>query len=576
MTMNTAALYLRSSKDRSDVSIDAQRRELTNLATERKLRIVTEFTDVVESAKTERRPGFQELMSELKAPNRGWSHLLMVDTSRLSRRRYAAQVFKHECSKRNVTILYSKVPETDPITQVILDSVFEAMDEVHSLMSREKGLAGMAENVRQGFRAGGRAPFGYKLNTVHTGSVREGEPVSKTVLVTDENASLIADFLKRRAVGTPRKAAAMSAGMKQPGSTLIGYEWNALTYAGHTVWNVHAERMGGEHKGNHKRRPREEWVIQENTHPALITTEEAEAILQQLESSPMGKAVSEGKTAASRYLLSGLLMSPDDKAWLADSGKYYRTKGRKVRIADTDDAVFNMVVQDIRSPAFVRALTNEARKFTDGDNDPAEELRFELATLSTQIDRFVELAGELNDPAPMLRKIDALETRRKTIVAEISKLEREYAKSRALAVLTEENVRAFLDGFLRDLEAGQKHELKQLIRAIIEKVALDPDTLQARIHYRLAVDARGVSMASPRGFELVHPKPVDLEKQRISIVLEKIRLIRSFVGSLDHLQAWSSEQSQRPRPAIPSIDLKATTENFGVGVPELSVDDEVA
>ena len=42
---NNAVLYLRSSKDRSDVSIDAQRRELTALASQRGLVVVGEFTD---------------------------------------------------------------------------------------------------------------------------------------------------------------------------------------------------------------------------------------------------------------------------------------------------------------------------------------------------------------------------------------------------------------------------------------------------------------------------------------------------------------------------------------------------
>ena len=46
-TSNQASLYLRSSKDRSDVSIDAQRRELTALAAQRGLVIVEEFADVV-------------------------------------------------------------------------------------------------------------------------------------------------------------------------------------------------------------------------------------------------------------------------------------------------------------------------------------------------------------------------------------------------------------------------------------------------------------------------------------------------------------------------------------------------
>jgi hypothetical protein len=52
-----------------------------------------------------------------------------------------------------VTILYAKLPaDLDPVAEV-LESVFEAIDKVHSLLSREQGLAGMAENVRRGFLA---------------------------------------------------------------------------------------------------------------------------------------------------------------------------------------------------------------------------------------------------------------------------------------------------------------------------------------------------------------------------------------------------------------------------------------
>lgn len=101
----------------------------------------------VESAKDENRPGFQALLAELKDSQRTWDHLLMVDTSRLSRRRYMAEVFAHEARKRGVVILYSKLPDADPITSAVIIGVMQVFDELHSLMSREKGLASMAENV---------------------------------------------------------------------------------------------------------------------------------------------------------------------------------------------------------------------------------------------------------------------------------------------------------------------------------------------------------------------------------------------------------------------------------------------
>ena len=93
-----AALYLRSSKDRSDVSIAAQARELELLAAQRGLQIVRRFEDAVETGSSEDRPGFIALIRDLKNPSRGWDHLLVYDTSRIARRRYIAQAIKHDAN----------------------------------------------------------------------------------------------------------------------------------------------------------------------------------------------------------------------------------------------------------------------------------------------------------------------------------------------------------------------------------------------------------------------------------------------------------------------------------------------
>ena len=177
--MQHAATYVRSSKDRHDISLDAQRRELSDLAKSRQLLIVEEFADAVESGKDDQRPGFQALLRRLKAPDRAWTYLLALDTSRIARNQYLAHALHYECEKRGIKVVYAKIPETNTIMDVVIRSVMQAFDQLHSLMSREKGLAGMAENVRQGWRAGGRAPIGYRLERVPTGAVRDGAPVAK-------------------------------------------------------------------------------------------------------------------------------------------------------------------------------------------------------------------------------------------------------------------------------------------------------------------------------------------------------------------------------------------------------------
>jgi site-specific DNA recombinase len=504
----TAAIYLRSSKDRKDVSIDAQRRELQNLATSQSIIVVKEYSDVVESAKDENRPGFQRLLYDLKSSSRTWTTLLVVDTSRLSRRRYMAQVFKHEAKKRNIQILYSKLPESDPIADMVIVGVMEVFDELHSLMSKEKGLAGMAENVRQGYRAGGRAPKGYQLKKIPTGAMREGEAVTKSKLEPSKDAAVISRYLKMRAEGISRTRILNDLDLPIAKTSAVGMEWNALTYAGHTVWNVHNEKTKGSgYKGGVKHRPRSEWVIAENTHEALITTEEAEAILTQLEKSSNSRS---RRTPAS-YLLTGILKTPKGEPWHGNGGKRYATpaksttENRKVCQHRLEKAVLDQVMNDLLSPDFVKQLTREAMKYREAHQvDPAQNQRTDAAELETRISKMLEMASDLENPAPALREVDKLERARNALLSEIGRLETEYTAASMLDNISEAKIELFLRGIAENMESLSREALKDFLSSVIGRVTLDPATHECQIDYRIGINL-GDKVASPRGFEPLLP-----------------------------------------------------------------------
>lgn len=474
-----AALYIRSSKDRADVSLDAQRRELQALAQARGFEISIEFADAVESGSTDDRPGFRELVAALKNPQRGWSALLVYDTSRLARRRYIAQALKHEASKRGVVIHYAKLPQDlDPIAEIILQSVFEAMDEVHSLMSREKGLAGMRENVKQGWRAGGRAPIGYRLEAHSTGAVREGKPVTKSRLVPGPDAKVVRRYLKARALGRPRTALLRQLQLERSPSTMIHVEWNALTYAGHTVWNVHAA------EGGHRRRPRAEWIVQRDTHEALISDAEAEALLAQLEASDVGRAVSAGKGAAGRALLGGLLVAPDGQPWRAQGTRYRLwakdgRPGRLVKAETIDQAVMEQVRKDLGNLKFWQGLLEASKQLKVAGPDIGRE----VARLERERERAAALAVQQPETAATFMELAAARGR------EIEALRREgEARQRegGLSALIARTTAA-------ELAEMATRAPERAVAALVERVVLSPG-LDCRIDYR-APGCR--SVASP-------------------------------------------------------------------------------
>lgn len=130
-------------------------------------------------------------------------------------------------------------------------------------------------------------------------AVRDGEPVTKSVLEPSSEAPIIKRYLQQRAAGQSRKALKAELGLTLADTTLIGIEWNALTYAGHTVWNVHNEFKKGEgYKAGQKRRPRDQRKTNRDTHPALITDEEAELLLGNLETNRYTPASPAPKTCS--------------------------------------------------------------------------------------------------------------------------------------------------------------------------------------------------------------------------------------------------------------------------------------
>lgn len=483
MELRNAVLYLRSSKDRSDASPDAQRRALKELAKQRGFAIVGEYVDAVESGKDENRPGFQRLIADVRNQKRGWDTVLVLDTSRVARRRQIALMFEEiECRKAGVQVVYKNLPDADPITEMLLKSILQAMDEWHSLTSRQKGLAGMAENIRQGFRAGGRAPYGYRLRTVATGAIRDGMPVTKSVLELDPDTHVgMSAFLNARADGMGRLEAARRAGLPHSASTLIGFEWNGLTYAGHTVWNVNAEAGSGK-----KRRPRSEWVIQKDTHPALIQEAQAEAILGAIEAVRAGRSPKR-RSRDSGALLAGLLHTKAGAPWWAEGREYRCSVGRSsVSRAALDASVLAQIAKDLRSERMVEILMESGRSAlaATGNAPLLAEVDRELANLERKADRLLELATDLEDPTPALRKIDESKARRVELALKRDELAEEANCAQAVGEVTDERLREFLRMPWSLFDEAEADSVRAALLSLVEQIVVDPLSKDVTIQYR--------------------------------------------------------------------------------------------
>ncbi len=81
----------------------------------------------------------------------------------------------------------------------------------------------------------------------------------------------------------------------------------------------------------------------------------------------------------------------------------------------------------------IDALYTEAKRHARGNEvDPTDTIRSELQHVEAQIDKAMNLALQLNDPALALRKVNELEGRRRALAEEMERLQEEQAVRNSL------------------------------------------------------------------------------------------------------------------------------------------------
>ena len=416
-----AALYLRSSKDRHDVSVDSQARELTKFATDSGDLVVVEFSDRVESAKTDDRPGFQAMIAEVKSKSRRFDVLYCYDTSRFSRRQYHAQMYKHLLKSQGVELVFLKLPKTDTILDPIIESLMEAFDEFHSQKSKMDGLRGMRENIKQGWRAGGKAILGYKLDKQVVGS-RDGQPLTKSKLVPDPKTfDQVQAYLKGRARGESRRDLQARMSIKVPYSSLVYIEDSALTYAGHTVWNRHREFVDGAYVGPGDGRYRDRSGVGNSPGypPGHDLGRWKQRQYSENATSRNGRKVDFAETTTSSQARYGVPVAPESMVTAAT-------------IAATTDAVFVELRRRLSSERFSTAFHNElftgdnltelqaeiqtiAGRKKPQQNHLISQLKKELKDVDKQIADLAAMLTEVKHRRPLIQRIDALEDERQEL-----------------------------------------------------------------------------------------------------------------------------------------------------------------
>jgi site-specific DNA recombinase len=148
------------------LSIPSQLELTRNFAREHEIQVIREFVDEAESATTDQRPQFQEMIAECKKEDCDIDCIIVWKLSRFARNRFDSIAYKKLLNRKGIKVVSVSEPIDDSPEGMVLEGVIEIFDDWYlRLLSREV-LRGMKEAAKQGFHTGGRPPYGYQLKKV--------------------------------------------------------------------------------------------------------------------------------------------------------------------------------------------------------------------------------------------------------------------------------------------------------------------------------------------------------------------------------------------------------------------------
>ena len=543
-------LYLRASDPQQEsrgLTVPAQREESLAYANANGITIVSEFVEVQSSFREEKnRPIFMNMVDKVLFDPM-ISGVLVHEHSRFFRHPYEGPHFKNLFRKHGKLILSATEPDFDPdtIAGLALDKMTEFKNAAYSLDVSFHTKKGMRRNMKTRdhetgfcFKNGGAPPWGFKAVRVDRGRDSRGEPLIKTLwekndtivqgrevwewtrmvlldLRLDNGMSYdkIRDFLNSKAIPSARSKHWSTSSIHS-----LLQENLLLKYAGYGVWNVHGKRG--------RKKPHSEWIVVPDSHPAILTFEEAQAILdvnQKMSTRSQTrsqKRLSTLRASRSPYALSGGLFTCSrcgaNMVGHRNKGHmYYRCGSSAYRKGLGCGKAFYVPKDEIESAVF-EEIGHRFKEFADPvklNSLINAELNRNSSVEETEIKQILGRMKKLDDEMANVRKavlggLDDIEwanqeLRRLREASEALVARKVFLEERTASVKVDiSTVKFMLSSFSNIIKSGTEDERKELAGLFMKGIELDPDKGEVLMHmYKLPPALKSSRKRRPASLE---------------------------------------------------------------------------
>lgn len=416
--MLTAVTYARFSSERQhESSIEAQQEAIADYCRQKHITIVEQYVDRALSGKSDNRPEFQRLLSDLR--DRRVDYVLVHKTDRFARNRYDAAIYSRVITQRGARLVAVAQDFGEGPEAVILEALMQGMAEYYSLNLATEVIKGRKIAISKGKHAGGTYPFGY---------TPDGQGGYQIVEV---EAYYIRRLYQAVIDGTPPYAHILSE-MRE-----LGIKGRRGAYL--TSGNVAAMLRMPIYAGIYDAKAGGTVSHIENNHPAIVSKETYEEAVKTMEARKNA-----GRKAKKEYLCTGLVRCGMCGATMyghathrgsAEYLTYVCGKScglRSIRTAELDQAARDYVAALVK-PEVRTQLVAALTAYADGQREEARRrvpaTKREIARLQAQIDAIMENMSSGVLPPSVLermgRQVTDLESRidvLKTTIADTPQL----------------------------------------------------------------------------------------------------------------------------------------------------------
>ncbi len=489
--VTTAVGYIRMSTDDQEASPEQQREAVAQFATDNGYKIIRWYQDLgISGDKTEKRIDFQKMIA---AGSTGeFDAILCWDQDRFGRfDMLEAGRWIHPLRQAGVhlaTVTDGPIDWTQMAGRLVYSVKQEGKHQFLRDLSKNVSR-GMDKLAAEGRWVTGVPPIGYVVDEDRRLQLGPHEDVAivKDIFrkyLAGDSTRQISQWLSDRGILSPKGKKWTATGI----SNVLKNE----RYLGYLVYN---QRTSSKYKdasnpqGRMKTKPREEWTIVPNTHPALVTQEDFDAVQELFRTNTRKTAPNSGR----KYALSGLLrcgccgftMMGDKSNGVPSYTCYsYRERPNSCeRYNVREDQGLKAILRELRTQWFdkyfteshIEQIKSAMRDMLSGERADLGIVKGHLAKVEGQIEQAKRRLVEV--PADMVRHVSErlreLEDQRDSLLVQLQQ-SNTPVEEQVLAV--EERINSAIE-WLNSLEqiAETKYDsdkVNRMLRQFIDRVEL--------------------------------------------------------------------------------------------------------